>query len=274
MKLSEAAELLRAAGIENAKDEARTLFEAIGGIKRYMLVAGDAECDLPELTDAVVRRAAREPLQYIIGEVDFYNECYRVTPDCLIPRADTEILVDFAVKNIPRGALFLDLCTGSGCVAISVLANTEDTRAFAYDISEGALKLAKENAERNGVADRLVCERVDLLHTLPETKPFAVLSNPPYVAESVYSGLEKEIFSEPRCAFVGGADGGDFYRHFVPRYKSIIDKNGFMAFEIGYDQAALMKELAEQNTLSLEIIKDLSGNDRVAVLRLCESEKP
>lgn len=268
MTLNEATEILRSAGIASAREEARILFREVGKIPPHQLVFPEVECSCSELISAVKRRAEREPLQYILGEVGFFGERYTVTPDCLIPRPDTEILVEYAVKNLPRGAHFLDLCTGSGCVAISTLKHTDSTRADAYDISEGALRVAAQNAEKNGISDRLTLHKLDLMTEMPDvSRPFAVLSNPPYVTDSAYLALEPEIYSEPRAAFVGGADGADFYRRFVPLYKDIIDPAGFMAFEIGFDQAPLMLALAEENGLRAEIIKDLSGNDRVAVMR-------
>ena len=154
MKLREAIEILKCAGVENPRYDARELFIRIGKMKAAELLSPDAECDSCELESAIERRRKREPLQYIIGEVDFYRESYKVTPDCLIPRQDTEILVDYAVKHIPEKATFLDLGTGSGCIAISTLKNTKKTKAFAVDISEAALNLARYNAEKNGVHER------------------------------------------------------------------------------------------------------------------------
>ena len=215
----------------------------------------------------LLRRAKREPLQYILGEADFYRETYKVTPDTLIPREDTEILVDYAVKNLPTGARFIDLCTGSGCIALSVLNNTKSTSALAVDISAGALRVAKENARRLSLSDRIEFLLQDATKPLGVDEVFAVLSNPPYVSYEAYSELEKEIYYEPRQAFVGGEDGADFYRAITPIYKNVIPKNGFIAYEIGYDQGALIKDIAKKEGMSSEIIKDLSGNDRVAVLK-------
>ena len=269
MTLSEAARLLREVGIEDCRTEARLLFELVGKIPRVELVGTDARCESAELTEAVNKRCSRVPLQYIVGSVGFYNESYDVSPDCLIPRSDTELLVDYAVKNIPEEKLFLDLCTGSGCVAISTLANTEKTRCIAYDISSAALATARKNAEKNEVSDRLTLCECDLTESFfVSERPFAILSNPPYVAEAVYETLEPEISFEPKIAFVGGEDGARFYRIFVPLCKSTVDPKGFFAFEIAYDQGELMRELAKEHSLSLEIIKDFSGNDRVAVFRL------
>lgn len=267
MNYKEAVKLLKDAGIGSCDYDARELFVHFGGFNRSEIFLSDPNCDSPELISAIERRAKREPLQYIIGEVEFYRESYIVTPDCLIPRDDTEILVDYAVKNLPDGAVFLDLCTGSGCVAVSTLKNTKNTLCIAADIDGGALAVAAENAHRNGVSDRLHLRRADLMSEVIEEDVFAVLSNPPYVSESAYEALESEIYHEPRHAFVGGIDGGDFYRALTPIYKKKIDKNGFIAYEIGYDQGNLLRQIAEECSMSCEILKDLSGHDRVAILR-------
>lgn len=263
MTLKEAIERLREAGIDSADYDARELFRHHCG-SAVML---NTECDKAELVRDIERRAKREPLQYVIGEVGFYRESYLVSPDCLIPRPDTEILVDYAVRNLPEGAMFLDLCTGSGCVAISTLKNTRNTTAVAVDISGGALAIATENAIRNGVMDRIHFRLADLTKEVVDLPVFAVLSNPPYVADRVYEELAEEIFSEPKEAFVGGEDGGDFYRRFTPIYKNYIAEGGFIAYEIGYDQAPMLRRIANENGMTCEILKDLSGNDRVAVLR-------
>lgn len=268
MTLNEATQILQKGGVDDAKREARVLFELIGGVPKHELVACNSSCNSDELICAVKKRAAREPLQYIIGKVDFYRESYKVCPDCLIPRPDTEILVEYAINNIPDGTFFLDLCTGSGCVAISTLKNTKGTRAEAFDISEAALKIARENAVANHVSERLVLTNADLTKPFcPTERPFAILSNPPYVSNSAYDALAPEIAFEPKIAFVGGNDGGDFYRTLVPICRELIHPDGFFAFEIGFDQAELSKKLAKENSLSVKILKDFSGNDRVAVFR-------
>ena len=267
MKLSEAIRILRDAGIENPRYDARTIFEQVGGIKKSQLILTDAESSSPELLSAIERRKGREPLQYILGEMDFYRETYEVSPACLIPRQDTEILVDFAVKNLPSGCRFIDICTGSGCVAVSILKNTKETRALAVDISSEALAVAKRNAERNSVSDRVrfICE--DALSNAAEGKFFAVISNPPYVCDSDYENLEPEIYFEPRIAFVGGVSGLDFYGRIVELYKDKLENSGFFAFEIGFNQGNALKNLAKAHNMSCEIIKDYSDNDRVAVLK-------
>lgn len=265
MRLSEAEARLTAAGIDEARTEAKLLFSKIGGLADYKLLF-DPELEDERLNGAVNARCSRTPLAYILGEVDFYRETYRVTPDCLIPRPETELLVDLAVQNIPEGERFADVCTGSGCIAVSTLKNTKNTSAIALDLSPAAILLARENAERNGVADRIEFITGDALSGI-EGEFFAILSNPPYVSEEAYATLEPEIYAEPKMAFVGGSDGGDFYRRMIPIYKRNLKDGGFIAFEIGFDQGELLSTLAEQNGMSATIIKDYSGLDRIAVLK-------
>lgn len=267
MTLKHAIELLRESGIDSAEHDARALFKHFAAARDIDLIDRGYSADSEELANAIQRRCAREPLQYVIGRVDFYRESYTVTPDCLIPRSDTEILVDYAVKHIPSGARFADLCCGSGCIGISTLKNTNNTTAVLADISEGALGIAKTNAKDNGVTGRAEIIQLDVLERTVDGELFALLSNPPYVTEDAYLSLEPEIYREPSIAFVGGKDGADFYRALTPMYKSKIAKEGFIAYEIGYDQAQLLCDIARENMMSCEIIRDLSGNPRVAVLR-------
>lgn len=267
MTLKEAILKLSDAKVPNPAYDAGLIFSEIGKIPRHLLPLASIETDSEAVTEAIERRCKREPLQYILGRVDFYRESYYVTPDVLIPRSDTELLVDYGVKNIPSGASFIDLCTGSGCVAISILNNTKNTTATALDISDKALDVARKNAKNAGVENRLNFLCKDALIPPTSQKVFAVLSNPPYVANDVYSHLEPEIYYEPKLAFVGGVDGGDFYRAITANYKNLICDDGFIAYEIGYDQTELLKGIALDNGLSIEIIHDLSNNPRVAVLR-------
>lgn len=267
MKLFEAINRLKAADVENPTHDAREIFKHIGKMPPTELISRDAECTLPEVADAIERRCKREPLQYIIGEVEFYREIYKVSPDCLIPRQETELLVDYAVKHLPEGKSFIDLCTGSGCVAISTLKNTKETRAYAVDISDGALRLAELNSQINGVCGRIDFIKSDVLKDAVEGEFFAVLSNPPYVTEDAYGKLEPEIYFEPKIAFVGGDSGLVFYEKILDLYENIIDPRGFFAFEIGYDQGCALAEISRLREMTCEIIKDYSGNDRIAVIR-------
>ena len=267
MKLSQAIDILKKAGIEDPRGESRRLFSEIGGMEYSRLLIGDPEIENEELAEAIKKRSERFPLQYIIGKTDFYREEYELTPDVLIPRSDTEILVDYAVRNLPEGSRFIDLCTGSGCVAISTLKNTKSTTAVAVDLSDGALRVAQKNAKNNGVLARISIKKLDVLSSVEDGRFFAVLSNPPYVTKSAYEELEPELYREPKMALVGENDGLIFYERIIPDYKDKIDDNGFIAFEIGYDQGDALSRLAALHSMKCEIIKDLSGNDRVAVLK-------
>ena len=263
-------QLLREGGVTDAENEASILAERLCDVSRARLIA-DPCCPLshPTLADAVTRRISGEPLQYILGEWDFYGETYRVTPDCLIPRPDTEILVERAIKLLPRGARFADLCTGSGCIAISTLAHRPDCTAHAVDLFPKTVALARENAERNGVEDRLTLSVADVLDpaTLAGESPLAaILSNPPYIRTAVIDTLARELFREPRAALDGGEDGLIFYRTIVKNFSSRLTDSGFFLFEIGYDQEEDIKQIASQNGFLCTVEKDLGGNPRVALL--------
>ena len=247
---------LEAAGIENARFEARQLF---GGFSGEALLA------------AVEKRCGGYPLQYILGEWDFYRETYEVCEDCLIPRADTELLVEKAISMLPLGARLLDLCTGSGCVAISTLCARPDATAVAVDLFEKTLAVADRNAQRNGVADRFTPMRADVLQKPPtalKDAPFsAILSNPPYIRADVMPTLQKEVQYEPKAALCGGVDGLDFYRSILDQWTCLLANDGFILFEIGYDQAKDLIALGQKKGLTASVFADLGGNDRVVLLQ-------
>jgi release factor glutamine methyltransferase len=247
---------LKAAGIENARFEARQLFEALSG---------------EALFAAVEKRCGGYPLQYILGEWDFYHESYEVCEDCLIPRADTELLVEKAVSMLPSGARVLDLCTGSGCVAISTLCARPDATAVAVDLFDRTLAVAARNAQRNGVADRFTAMRADVLQEPPtELKDAsfdAIVSNPPYIRADVMPTLQKEVQYEPKAALCGGEDGLDFYRSILDQWTFLLARDGFILFEIGYDQAQELIALGQKKGLTASVFVDLGGNDRVVLLR-------
>ena len=265
MKLSELRRRLAAAGVDEPATEARLLFSAFSRATPAEMLGCDPDCADPALAAALLRREGREPLAYILGEVPFYRRVLRVTPDCLIPRSDTERLVELAVEKLPEGALFLDLCTGSGAVAVTVLAERPDTRAVATDISAGALSVAAENAVRLGVADRLTLLCSDLRHEAP-TGPFdAILSNPPYIRTAVVGTLSPEVLREPALALDGGEDGLLFYR----RILSLTDRlspSGFFLLECGYDQEEEMAALAAGAGLRFSPYRDYGGRFRGCLL--------
>lgn len=263
MTLRELTCRLRAAGIPEAGYEARRLLGHFTGCTPAALLA-EPEKDYPGAPpeEAVDLREKRFPLQYIFGKAGFYGEEFAVSPACLIPRADTELLVERAIALLPPGAVFTDLGTGSGCIALSVLKHRPDCRAFAVDISGPALEIARKNAAALGVAARVTFCMADMCAPLPAgvARDF-ILSNPPYIETEVLPSLAPELAAEPRGALDGGADGMEFYRAVLanahPR---------FALFEIGFDQGKRMRALGEAQGYRTAIEKDFGGNDRLAVL--------
>ena len=262
---------LAACGIDCAENEAALLFEHFAGLSRASIMADptrDVVCGA--LDAAVNRRCLREPLAYILGEWAFFDEIYTVTPDCLIPRPETELLVEQAISRLPRGARFADLCTGSGCVAVSTLCHRPDCHAVAVDLFPNTAALASQNARRNGVSDRLSVRVADVLDpaTLADEPPFdAILSNPPYIRSHMVDTLAPELFREPRAALDGGDDGMIFYRTIVAHFLPRLTRGGLFLFEIGYDQDEDIRALAASHGLSCQVLRDLSDNPRVAILQ-------
>lgn len=259
------------AGIESAEWDAECLIRRYFSVSRATLFSEPTrEYASDEFLEALERRCRREPLQYLLGEWDFYRQTYEVTPDCLIPRSDTELLVEEAIRRLPPNAHFADLCTGSGCIAISVLAERPDTHAVALEKFPQTLALAAKNAERNGVADRFTPLCADVLATPPvlsSRPPDAILSNPPYIATDVLDTLAPEVLSEPHAALDGGADGLLFYRAILTHYTPLLSPTGFFLFEIGYDQGDALRSLGREHGFSrVEVLRDLGGCDRVVCL--------
>ncbi len=264
MTFNEIYNKLRHAGIENARGEAEILIhEMIGEL------SPDTDYTDSKLLSAIEKRCERYPLQYIIGKWWFARCEIEVGEDCLVPRPDTETVVEEAIKLLPRNASFADLCTGSGCIAIALCDLREDLCGVAVELYPKTLDIAKRNAVRNNVEDRLDFIQGDVLSgdVLADRKFFAIISNPPYIKSEVIDTLEKEVLFEPRAALDGGNDGLVFYRTMVKKYRKNLEDGGCFIFEIGYDQGADIKRIAEDNGFSCIIKKDLGGCDRVAILR-------
>ena len=255
---------LSAAGIENSDGEARLLIEEVC----HSNVSFDRDYDDSLLVPAIKKRISGYPLQYIIGKWWMANCEFIVDENCLIPRPDTECAIEEAVKLLPPGAHFADLCTGSGCIAISILDLRPDTRADAYELFPKTLALANKNADHNGVDDRFcgVCGDVLQKNVLGDKKYAAIVSNPPYIRRDIVPTLSREVGFEPYAALDGGEDGLDFYRAIVENFAENLDDCGAFIFEIGYDQARDLENIAGNNGFGCRIVRDLGGNDRVAVL--------
>lgn len=275
MTYNEVCDALLTAGIENNRGEAAMLICHYFNISRAELLgAYDRDFDSEEFRAALEKRCSHYPLQYILGYWNFFNETYRVTEDTLIPRQDTEKLVELAINILPEGARFIDLCTGSGCVAISTLASRQDCKGVAVDIFENTLAVAAENAERNGVGDRLGMLRADVLEpSFMDSLGYfeCILSNPPYIETAEVNGLSDELHYEPNAALDGGEDGLNFYRVIISSYGKYLTDNGSMLLEIGYNQAKAVADIARDNGFSCEIFRDYGGNDRVAYLKHTEA---
>ncbi|MBE6596630.1 MAG: peptide chain release factor N(5)-glutamine methyltransferase [Ruminococcaceae bacterium] len=271
MTYSEICNLLAEAEIENNRAEAAMLICRFCDISKVELFKRSNEDFVSdELDAAVIKRCSHYPLQYILGIWEFCHESYRVNEHTLIPRQDTEVLVEKAVSLLPEKARFIDLCTGSGCVAVSTLAARGDCHAVAVDLFPETVEIAGENAEQNGVGDRLGFLVADVLEPsfMEELGDFDfIISNPPYIASGDLDGLEEELSFEPRAALDGGADGLKFYSAIISNYGKYLRLGGGMLFEIGYDQADAVALLAHEKGYSCEIFKDYGGNDRVALLR-------
>ena len=268
MTANEIRERLKACGIENYVLETEILIEELCGS-----LAEDVDYSSEKLASAVEKRCARYPLQYIIGKWWLARCEFFVDESCLVPRPDTETIVELAVKHLPKNACFADLCTGSGCIAISILDLRPDTVADAYELYPNTLEMAKKNAAHNKVEERFTPVLGDVLQkdTLGEKKYSAIISNPPYIRTDVIETLEIEAKTEPRAALDGGEDGLIFYREIVKNFAENLEDGGFFLFEIGFDQANDLKNIADENGFACEIFKDLGGCDRAALLRKKEN---
>lgn len=253
---------LAAVGIEQPALEARLLISHFAHLPVASILAEPGrQYEDVALQDGLLARCDHTPLAYILGEVGFFGLTFCVSPDCLIPRADTELLVEKAIALLPEGAVFTDLGTGSGCVALSVLHERPDCRAVLVDISDGALALAKQNADVLGLSDRATFCQADMRLPLPEgVGARYILSNPPYIDTGVIPTLSPEVAKEPRLALDGGEDGLAFYR-------AILTHNApeLFLFEIGYDQGARLLSLGEKKGYQTTLYRDLGGCDRVVV---------
>ena len=271
MTYNEICNALAQAEIENNRGEASMLICRFCGINTAdLMLRHDEDFASEELAAAVKKRCEHYPLQYILGYWDFCHETYRVTENTLIPRQDTEKLVELAVRLAPENSRIIDLCTGSGCVAISTLAARKDCRAVAVDLFSQTLEIARENAESNGVGDRVGFVEHDVLDPsfMDELGKFdCILSNPPYVESEQISLLDFELSFEPKAAFDGGEDGLDFYRVIISKYSAYLTSGGIMLLEIGCDQAKSIASIAASADMRCEIFKDYCGNDRVAYLK-------
>ncbi|MBQ1867405.1 peptide chain release factor N(5)-glutamine methyltransferase [Selenomonas sp.] len=263
-------------GVESPRLDAEVLLSHLLKKQRiYLYVHFDEPLQAEELAayrEMIKKRVAHVPVAYILGEKEFMGLTFQVTADTLVPRPDTEILVQAAVDALkgmpPEAHRFADIGTGSGAICLSVLHFTENTEADTVDISPGARAVAEQNAAALGLTERITFHTGDLLEPIKDKTYTAILSNPPYIPQADIETLAPEVrCKEPMTALCGGADGLDFYRRLCAEAPAMLEAGGFMAFEVGIHQAEAVANLAQEHPLieRTEIIKDYAGIDRVVV---------
>lgn len=266
MTLRALTQILLTAGIKDAAFEAGELACAATGRSLASVMTDDF--DETAVMPLAKRRIGGEPLQYILGQWEFMGCPFKVTPDCLIPRADTEILAQLLIDAIPRGGRFADLCTGSGCIAVSALYHRKDITGTAVELYENTLGIAKENAFINGVLDRLEFIHADVTSDcLGNEKYDVIVSNPPYVTAEEMKELDREVLCEPYYALTDGGDGLSIIRRIIELYPAHLKKCGVLAIEIGWQQGEAVQKIAAENGFVSNIIKDTADRDRVVCIR-------
>ena len=274
--LIKANSILKENGIEDSNLKARILLsDLLGKNKEYLMIHDDEEIE-DGLSDIFFEKIERlknhEPLQYVINRQEFMGFEFYVDKNVLIPQPDTENLVEEIIlltellrKNEKTELRILDMCTGSGAIAISISKLIRNCLVYASDISQEALKIAEENSSRNQ-ANVLFFES-DLFEKISELYKFDIIvSNPPYIESNTINSLSEEVKKEPILALDGGEDGLDFYREIVKESKKYLNPNGYLAFEIGYNQRENVERiLVENGYKNVYSRKDLAGNDRIVV---------
>lgn len=257
---------LTRAGIGEAKLEARLLLEFVCDTKKHdLIVHGDAEVTREQEKDfraGIEKRLQRIPLAYITGSQEFMGLTFKVTPDVLIPRQDTETLVEEVLRYLHDGMAILDLCTGSGCILLSLLWYSNACRGVGADISRNALQIAGENARALGLSAEWT--ESDLFAQIAG-KFDIMVSNPPYIKRAVIETLEAEVSrQEPHLALDGGVDGLVYYKRILEKAGHYLYHGGRLFLEIGYDQAAKVSALMQAaGFYEVICVQDLAGKDRV-----------
>ena len=276
--LREGVSLLAEAGIDDAKTDAAILLEYMTGMDRHEMLMrgqealGEGEAEIKDkYLGLLKRRKLREPVQYITGMADFMGLRFRVNENVLIPRFDTEFLVEELMIEIGDGASLLDVCTGSGCILLSLMSYKNGIKGIGTDISEEALATAEENERAVFSGRESEHEPVDwILSDMFENVRGAydyIVSNPPYIQSEVIDSLMSEVKDhEPRTALDGGRDGLDFYRIIALNAGRHLKRHGKLFLETGYDEAEAVSGLLRENGFTgVQIKKDYAGNDRVVI---------
>lgn len=275
--LTEATGVLRAAGVPDPRREASSLLAHATQFDRTAQLTHAERTLTPEelsvFESFVGRRATGEPLQYITGRQDFFGLAFEVTPDVLIPRPETELLVEAALELLEETSSprVCDVGTGSGCIAVSILWMRKDAQAFALDISPAALAIAERNAARNNVRDRMTYRISDCFAALDSSNArfSMIVSNPPYVPENDLATLQREVRDhEPRIALTPGGDGLQIIRRLLDDAPRFLTFGGYLLMEIGFNQRAAVERLIDSRVWTLADVRpDLQGIPRIVVVR-------
>lgn len=274
--LNQAVIMLKNENIDAPKNKARMLLQAtLKKTREYIMIYDNQEVQNIE-RDRYIKNVKRlilgEPLQYITGRQEFMKLNFLVTKDVLIPRPDTEILVEEVIKiaeNI-QNPVILDLCTGSGAIAVSLAKYTKNVHICAIDISSKAIELAKKNAELNGVKNNIEFIESNMFDKIKDKKFDIIVSNPPYIETETIKKLSKDVQNEPRIALDGGKDGLDFYRKIADNGYKYLNRQGYICLEIGYNQRIAVRQILEKKKryVNIKCVKDLCGNDRVITAQI------
>ena len=268
--------ILKNEDIDGPKNKARSILQhTLKKTREYLIIYDNKEvtkAQREEYVKNIKRLIAGEPLQYITGVQEFMKMNFVVTKDVLIPQPDTEILVEEVIKiaNKLQNPYILDLCTGSGAIAVSLAKNIPNVKIVATDISKKALEIAKYNAKLNGVLNNIDFIESNLFEKLKNIKFDIIVSNPPYIATSEIKTLPKDVRQEPIIALDGGKYGLEFYRKIYEKGYEFLNRHGFLCVEIGYNQKEAVKKIIEQQKRYVETYckKDLCENDRVVVTKI------
>lgn len=270
--LRQAGKALLAAGVPDGRKEAASLLADVIQRDRTFLISHSEELlsskQLSRFHQFISRRTAGEPLQYITGVQDFFGRSFRVTPDVLIPRPETELLVEAALELIRarENAFICDVGTGSGCIAISLACELRNLRAIAVDLSAPALEVARSNAITHRVDQQIEFRQSDCFTAIkPDEKFDLVVSNPPYVAANAVSGLQREVKDhEPLIALSPGGDGLAVIKQLLTESLDLLKERGHLLIEIGFDQSEAVSNLLDPCAWKLlQILPDLQGIPRI-----------
>ena len=278
--LRKGTDILKAVNNQSAVTDSRVILSYVLNCGNVFLYSHSdymlTECEMKKFKELIQLRSEGTPLQHITGCQEFMSLDFTVNSNVLIPRQETEILVETLINyanNLKttdkiKHIKILDIGTGSGCIAISLAFYIKNCYIEAVDISGDAINLAKHNAALNGVDNRITFILSDLFEDIGNNKFDIIVSNPPYIEKKQIDNLQTEVKDyEPILALDGGADGLDFYRKIIGKAVYYLNNNGLLAFEIGYNQAKDVTCLMEQNFSKIEVIKDLDKNDRVVMGR-------